>query len=126
MDWSIGNIVWIIIGGAIIGIIARLILPGRQNIPWWSVIIAGIVGMFVGDWLASLIYRRQGHRRLRLGPPTACNSWSAWWQCGSPPSCSAGRVRAKRPDGRSTIPGAPSRKGAGLRRAGSRSGEAIP
>lgn len=55
MDWSIGNIVWIIIGGAIIGIIARLILPGRQNIPWWSVIIAGIVGMFVGDWLASLI-----------------------------------------------------------------------
>ena len=54
MDWSIGNILWIIIGGAIIGVIARLILPGRQNIPWWSVIIAGIVGMFVGDWLSSL------------------------------------------------------------------------
>lgn len=55
MDWSIGNILWIIIGGAIIGVIARLILPGRQNIPWWSVIIAGIVGMFVGDWLSSLL-----------------------------------------------------------------------
>ncbi len=55
MDWSIGNILWIIIGGAIIGVIARLILPGRQNIPWWSVIIAGIVGMFIGDWLSSLI-----------------------------------------------------------------------
>ena len=55
VDWSIGNILWIIIGGAIIGIIARLILPGRQNIPWWSVIVAGVVGMFVGDWLSSLI-----------------------------------------------------------------------
>ncbi len=55
MDWSIGNILWIVIGGAIIGIIARLILPGRQSIPWWSVLIAGIVGMFIGDWLAGLI-----------------------------------------------------------------------
>jgi uncharacterized membrane protein YeaQ/YmgE (transglycosylase-associated protein family) len=55
MDWSIGNILWIIIGGAIIGIIARLILPGRQNIPFWSVIVAGIGGMFIGDWLSSLL-----------------------------------------------------------------------
>jgi len=54
MDWSIGNILWIIIGGAIIGIIARLLLRGRQNIPFWAVIIAGIIGMFVGDWLSSL------------------------------------------------------------------------
>ena len=54
MDWSIGNILWIIIGGAIIGVIARLLLPGRQNIPWWAVIGAGIVGMVVGDALAGL------------------------------------------------------------------------
>jgi len=54
MDWSIGNITWIIIGGAIIGVLARLLLRGRQNIPFWAVIIAGIIGMFVGDWLASL------------------------------------------------------------------------
>jgi uncharacterized membrane protein YeaQ/YmgE (transglycosylase-associated protein family) len=55
MNWSIGNITWIIIGGTIIGIIARLLLRGRQNIPFWAVIIAGIVGMFVGDWLSSLL-----------------------------------------------------------------------
>lgn len=54
MDWSIGNILWIIIGGSIIGIVARLVLPGRQNIPFWAVILAGIVGMFVGDLLAGL------------------------------------------------------------------------
>jgi uncharacterized membrane protein YeaQ/YmgE (transglycosylase-associated protein family) len=42
------------IGGAIIGAVARLVMPGRQNIPWWATIGAGIVGMFVGDWLSAL------------------------------------------------------------------------
>jgi uncharacterized membrane protein YeaQ/YmgE (transglycosylase-associated protein family) len=50
-----GNILWIIIGGAIIGVLARLLLPGRQNVPWWAVIGVGIVGMFVGDFLAGLL-----------------------------------------------------------------------
>ena len=55
MNWSIGNILWIIIGGYIVGIVARLILPGRQNIPFWSVIVAGIAGMFIGDAIAGLL-----------------------------------------------------------------------
>ena len=55
MDWSIDNLIWIVIGGAIIGVLARLLLPGCQNIPWWSVLVAGIVGMFVGDFLAGLL-----------------------------------------------------------------------
>jgi uncharacterized membrane protein YeaQ/YmgE (transglycosylase-associated protein family) len=55
VDWSIGNLIWIVIGGAIIGVIARLLLPGRQNIPFWAVLIAGIIGMFVGDWLAGVL-----------------------------------------------------------------------
>ena len=48
------NIIWIIIGGAIIGVIARMVMPGRQNIPLWATIIAGIVGMLVGNYLAVL------------------------------------------------------------------------
>jgi len=52
---GIGNILWIIIGGAIIGVIARLLLPGKQNIPWWSVILAGIAGMLIGDWISQLL-----------------------------------------------------------------------
>ena len=48
------NIIWIVIGGAIIGALARLLMPGRQNIPWWATIGAGIVGMFIGDFLAQL------------------------------------------------------------------------
>lgn len=52
---TLWNIVWAVVGGAIIGIIARLLLPGRQRIPFWAVIGAGIIGMFVGDWLANLL-----------------------------------------------------------------------
>lgn len=55
MDWSIGNLIWIFIGGAIIGVIAVLVLPGKQNLRWWAVVLAGIVGMLVGDWLAGLL-----------------------------------------------------------------------
>jgi uncharacterized membrane protein YeaQ/YmgE (transglycosylase-associated protein family) len=50
------NIIWIIIGGAIIGLLARLVMPGKQSIPWWATIGAGIVGMVVGDFLARLLH----------------------------------------------------------------------
>jgi len=50
------NIIWMIIGGAIIGALARLVMPGKQNIPWWATIGAGIVGMVVGDFLARLLH----------------------------------------------------------------------
>ncbi|MEZ5117844.1 MAG: hypothetical protein R2737_16405 [Candidatus Nanopelagicales bacterium] len=55
MDWSIGNLIWIVLGGALIGVLAVLIVPGKQNLRWWAVVIAGIVGMLVGDWLAGLL-----------------------------------------------------------------------
>lgn len=49
------NLLGIIIGGAVIGALARLVMPGRQNIPLWATIIAGIVGMLVGNYLAVLL-----------------------------------------------------------------------
>ena len=55
MDWSIGNLIWIVLGGAIIGVLAPARPPGKQSIPWWAVIVAGIVGMVVGDLLAGII-----------------------------------------------------------------------
>ena len=47
--------VWLVIAGAILGVLARLLLRGRQEIPWWATIGAGIVGVLVGNWLASLL-----------------------------------------------------------------------
>jgi uncharacterized membrane protein YeaQ/YmgE (transglycosylase-associated protein family) len=51
----IGTIIWAIIGGAVIGVLARMILPGRQNISVWLTVAVGIgaalVGGLVADWL---------------------------------------------------------------------------
>ena len=50
-----GEILWIIIAGLIIGLLARAVLPGRQAIPLWLTIVVGIVGALVGNWLATLL-----------------------------------------------------------------------
>ncbi len=52
---TITGIITAIIIGAIIGALARLILPGRQNIPVWLTIVVGIVAAFIGTFLARAI-----------------------------------------------------------------------
>ncbi|MEU7282882.1 GlsB/YeaQ/YmgE family stress response membrane protein [Streptomyces sp. NPDC045431] len=44
---------WAIIAGLIIGLVAKLVLPGRQPIPLWLTVLLGIVGAVVGNALAS-------------------------------------------------------------------------
>ena len=50
------GILWTIILGFIIGVIAKFIMPGR-NEPQGFILttILGIVGMFVGTWLGQLV-----------------------------------------------------------------------
>ncbi len=43
-----------IILGILAGIIARLIIPGRQKGGWLLTVILGIVGAVVGGWIAGL------------------------------------------------------------------------
>lgn len=49
------GIIGLIIGGAVIGVLARFVMPGRQNVPIWLTIVVGIVGVLIGNWLAGLI-----------------------------------------------------------------------
>ena len=49
---TIESIIGAIIIGAVIGVLARLILPGRQNISVLLTIVVGIVAALIGGFLA--------------------------------------------------------------------------
>ncbi|MEU0354914.1 GlsB/YeaQ/YmgE family stress response membrane protein [Streptomyces cyaneofuscatus] len=50
MSW-----LWAIIVGLVLGVIARAILPGKQDIPIWLTIIFGILGSILGNAVAGWI-----------------------------------------------------------------------
>jgi uncharacterized membrane protein YeaQ/YmgE (transglycosylase-associated protein family) len=51
----IGTILWALIAGVVLGYLGKLLLPGRQDIPAWATIGAGVVAALLGgviaDWL---------------------------------------------------------------------------
>ncbi|MEW2249282.1 MULTISPECIES: GlsB/YeaQ/YmgE family stress response membrane protein [unclassified Streptomyces] len=47
------SFLWAIIAGLIIGLLAKLVIPGRQPIPLWMTVLLGIVGGVVGNLLAT-------------------------------------------------------------------------
>jgi uncharacterized membrane protein YeaQ/YmgE (transglycosylase-associated protein family) len=49
------EIIGVIIAGAIIGALARLVMPGRQGISILVTIILGILGVLVGYYLAAAL-----------------------------------------------------------------------
>jgi len=44
-----------IVGGAVIGILARFFKPGADPIGWIMTIVLGIVGAVAGGWLSGLL-----------------------------------------------------------------------
>ncbi|ARC57922.1 hypothetical protein AS850_12630 [Frondihabitans sp. 762G35] len=52
----LGFIIGLIIVGLIAGAVARLVIPGRQNISIPMTILLGIIGSFVGGFLGFLIF----------------------------------------------------------------------
>ena len=49
------SFIWAIIVGLVIGLIARAVLPGKQDIPIWLTIVLGIIGALIGNALAEAI-----------------------------------------------------------------------
>jgi uncharacterized membrane protein YeaQ/YmgE (transglycosylase-associated protein family) len=59
-------VTWIIFG-AIVGVIARFLMPGRDPMGWVATIVLGIVGSFVGGYLGQLLFAGNPS----LPPPSA-------------------------------------------------------
>lgn len=49
----LGTIIWALIAGTVLGYLAKLILPGKQDIPAWATVGAGIVGALLAGLVAS-------------------------------------------------------------------------
>ena len=56
----VGFILTMIIIGAIAGFIARAVVPGKDSMGILQTIVLGVVGSFIGGFLASLIGRGDG------------------------------------------------------------------
>jgi len=54
---GIGNAIWSLIVGLIVGAVARLLVPGAEHLGLLLTSILGIVGSFVGGFIGSLISR---------------------------------------------------------------------
>lgn len=54
----LGLIISLIVIGLIAGALARLIIPGKQNLSIPMTILLGIVGSFVGGFLGYLIFHK--------------------------------------------------------------------
>ena len=56
------HFIWFLIVGAIVGILGRLLHPGRDPMGWLLTIAIGVVSMLVAIILVMLVGRFQGRR----------------------------------------------------------------
>jgi len=49
---AVTGIISALVVGVVIGVLGRLLAPGKQNIPIWLTIVIGIVAAFVGTAIA--------------------------------------------------------------------------
>lgn len=51
----IAILLWALIAGVILGYLGKLLLPGRQRIPAWTTILAGVAAALVGGFIADAL-----------------------------------------------------------------------
>lgn len=56
MTITVAVIIWTIIIGLVIGGLGRLLVPGRQNIGLFLTMVLGVVGAFIGFFIASALH----------------------------------------------------------------------
>jgi uncharacterized membrane protein YeaQ/YmgE (transglycosylase-associated protein family) len=70
---SVGGLLSWMVCGLIVGLIARLLLPGRQSMSLLMTMVLGVVGAVVGGFLYSLV---QGAPSEPF--PLPGNAWHGW------------------------------------------------
>ncbi|MFF0579366.1 GlsB/YeaQ/YmgE family stress response membrane protein [Streptosporangium saharense] len=52
---AVTGIISALIVGIVIGVLGRLVVPGRQSIPIWLTIVIGVVAVLVGTAIATVL-----------------------------------------------------------------------
>jgi uncharacterized membrane protein YeaQ/YmgE (transglycosylase-associated protein family) len=55
------ELIWTVIIGLVVGLIARLVLPGRDPMGFIMTAILGIAGSFVGTFLGRMLFGRSSY-----------------------------------------------------------------
>lgn len=73
MTVTVGSLVSWMLCGLVVGLIARLLLPGRMNMGLLMTMVLGIVGAIVGGFLYSLVQGAPAEPFSLAG-----NAWHGW------------------------------------------------
>ena len=57
LDTDIGSILGYILVGLIVGLLARLLVPGRDPVGLLGTLVLGVVGAVLGGWLAGAFFK---------------------------------------------------------------------
>lgn len=55
-DVDIQSILGYLLVGLVVGLIARLVVPGSGGMSWLMTIVVGIIGAVIGGWLAGEVF----------------------------------------------------------------------
>jgi uncharacterized membrane protein YeaQ/YmgE (transglycosylase-associated protein family) len=56
LDTDIGSILGYVVVGLIVGVLALLLVPGRNTIGFFGTLVIGILGAVLGGWLAGAFF----------------------------------------------------------------------
>lgn len=57
LDLDIPSLLGYILIGLVVGVLARLVVPGRTSIGLLMTIVVGVVGAIIGGWLAGEVFK---------------------------------------------------------------------
>ena len=57
LDTEIGSILGYILVGMIVGLLARLLVPGRDPVGLLGTLVIGVIGAVLGGWLAGAFFK---------------------------------------------------------------------
>ena len=63
---TIGLLIFLALGGFVVGGLARLAVPGPDPMPWWATILLGVAGMWIGGIVAWVLFGRSAGFFLSL------------------------------------------------------------